>query len=156
MAGEARTGVGPTGPEAGVEPARSSRRSGSSGLVKALASVLLALTLGSCSPLYIPPVPAPLELEERTGVDAVARLGGGRPLVLLELTSVVEPVWMAVQWFTPGNAEAASASVWVTPADEGTELSLALPDDVEVTPGRWRAVISAEDRVLRQVSVEVP
>ena len=114
------------------------------------------LPLCSCTPLYIPPVPAPLELPERHEIDAAAQLDAGRPRLRIELLNVIEPVWLAVQWFSPANVEAASESVWVTPADEGSSFSLRLPDDVEADAGRWRALISADGRVLRQVSIEVP
>lgn len=120
-----------------------------------LATSLLFL-LCACRPLYIPPVPAPLELPERLEVDAGGVVDAGTPRLEVELVNVVEPVWLAAQWFSPANDEVASESVWVTQADEGTVLTLLLPADVKVVPGRWRAVLSASGRVLRQVSIEVP
>lgn len=133
---------------AGVQPPRRSP------LVVLLATLILTVT--ACQPLYIPPVPAPLELPERYEIDASARLDEGRPLLIIELGNVVEPAWLAIQWFAPNNREVASESIWITPADEGGTLSRGLPADVEVTSGRWRAILSVAERVVRQLSVEVP
>ena len=121
-----------------------------------LAPLLTVLLLSSCQPLYIPPVPTPLELPEQYEVDATAALDAGRPRLSIDLINVIEPAWLAVQWFSPANREVASESVWVTPSDEGSTARLRLPQDVMATSGRWRVVLSVDDLVLRQLSVEVP
>lgn len=123
-------------------------------LVTALYAGLLALS--SCQPLYIPPVPAPLELPERLVLDAHGEIDDERPRIVIELLNVPNEGWLAVQWFGPANRELASESAWVTPADENSILILRLPAEVEALEGRWRAVLSMNERVLRQLSIEVP
>lgn len=121
------------------------------------AAWLLILLGAGCQPLYLPPVPAPLELPARfelTGSSAL--LQEGRPALRLLLGRVPQEGWLAVQWFAPDNREAASESVWVAPGMEGTVVHVTLPPDIESTDGRWRAVLSLEGEVVRQLSVEVP
>ena len=137
-------------PAPGIGRIRRSRLS----LAALLATALLLLS--ACQPLYIPPVPTPLELPERLELDAQAGLDGQRPRVSVELLNIPEEGWLAVQWFSPNNRESASESVWITPADENSTMVLQLPSDVEAGSGRWRAVLSMDDRVLRQLSIEVP
>lgn len=123
-------------------------------LATLLATGLLLLT--ACQPLYIPAVPTPLELPERLELDARADLDGQRPRITIELLNVPADGWLAVQWFAPSNLEAASESVWIAPADENGRVVLQLPSDVDARSGRWRAVLSMNGRVLRQLSFEVP
>lgn len=123
--------------------------------VATLALLLLA-SLAGCRPLYLPPVPQPLELDPRLEVTARPELEDGRPLTVVTPGLVPEEGWLAIQWFSPGNREVASASVWLDSPYGGGDLLLALPQDVEVTPGRWRAVLSFEGILVRQLDFEVP
>lgn len=119
---------------------------------------LLAGLLGGCTPLYLPPVPAPsvrpsprLAFEADSGLA----LADGRPELTLSLRSVPEDGWLALQWFGPDNREAASDSLWLEPGMEGLALRLPLPVGAEVRPGRWRVVLSFGREVVRQFSLEV-
>jgi hypothetical protein len=127
--------------------------------VRRLAPILGALLLSlpvACRPLYLPPVPEPLVLPERFELDASARVVEGRPSLTLMPRTVPSEGWLAIQWFAPSNREVASESRWLAPADAGRSLRVVLPADVEVTPGRWRAIVSRGGVVVRQLSVEVP
>jgi hypothetical protein len=120
----------------------------------ALSTVGLLL-LGGCRPLYLPPVPEPLAAPRHFELTGEATAVNGRPTVRLTLRTVPAEGWLAVQWFAPGNREAASESVRVGPNDAGRALRLSLPGDVAAGPGRWRAVLSFGEAVVRQFSVEV-
>jgi hypothetical protein len=117
-----------------------------------LVGLLLPLLAGGCRPLYLPPVPTPLELPERFELDGSARIEGGRPILTLVPRNVPDEGWLAIQWFGPDNREVASESVWLEPDDEGITVSVALPADVEPVPGRWRAVLSRGGVIVRQLS----
>ncbi|MEX2541306.1 MAG: hypothetical protein WD314_05835 [Trueperaceae bacterium] len=117
--------------------------------------VLLLLPLG-CQPLYLPPVPTPLEARERFELEGFAEVKGGRPSLDLAIRTVPSEGWLAIQWFSPANREVASESRWIEPADAGQRFRVTLPEDVELLPGRWRAVLSRGDEVVRQLSVDVP
>jgi hypothetical protein len=122
-----------------------------------LGSLILVLALcTACRPLYLPPVPEPLELPPHFEADAVAEVTRGRPSLRLLLRTVPAEGWLAVQWFAPNNREVASESVRVAPEYAGRRLVVTLPEDVYSGPGRWRAVLSFEGTVVRQLSVEVP
>ncbi len=128
--------------------------------ILALAAVTLALVATACRPLYLPPVPEPPPRPDLTLLDATSSLdvAAGRPVLTLVLSRLAGPEggsWLYVQWFDPGNDEVASSSVWVTPDDVGRTLELALPEDVAVSPGEWRAVVSQDGAYLRQFLVEV-
>lgn len=120
--------------------------------------VFLVLPLGGCAFNYIPLIPeahipeAPLELRSPEGLvheDDTLRLG-------VQLLNQQQEGWLAVQWFAPGNREAASDSLWVRPSDADRVHYLYLPGDVTLRPGQWRAVVSFNGRLLRQFSVQVP
>jgi len=119
--------------------------------------LLLAVALAACTPLYVPLVP------ERIPVREVAQLGDASSLIddggVLTLHVVLDRVpragWLAVQWFAPDGVEAASDSVWVTPADVGQGRTLTLPRRVTPTIGEWRAVVSLGSDVLRQFRTTV-
>lgn len=114
-----------------------------------------ASVMAGCTPLYLPPVPEPLEVAPRFDLEAVALVEEGRPVLRIELLEVPAAGWLAVQWFSPANREAASESLWVEPGDEGRVLQASLPQDVEPVSGRWRAVVSRDGVLVRQVSVEL-
>ncbi|HEX7039948.1 MAG TPA: hypothetical protein VF202_07555 [Trueperaceae bacterium] len=124
------------------------------------AGLVLVAALAACRPLYIPPIPEVPPRPEHTQLDATSSLDvvDGRPVLTLVLSRLAGPEsgsWLDVQWFDPGNAEVASASLWVTPADVGRSLELPLPDDVEAVPGEWRAVVSQRGAFLRQFRVDL-
>jgi len=132
---------------------------------RALVAVTMAATAGGCVPLFVPPVPtdgltpAPawrVAGDARAEVDPGA-VGAARGLRLtMRFEEVPHDAWVAVQWFGPTGGERASESRWITPADVGRTLTWVAPADLEITPGRWRAVLSVGDRLLRQIDVEVP
>jgi hypothetical protein len=113
------------------------------------------LLLGGCRPLYLPPVPEPLAAPRHFELTGEATAVNGRPALRLTLRTVPAESWLAVQWFAPDNREAASESVRVGPDDAGRTMRLSLPNDVAARPGRWRAVLSFGEAVVRQFSVEV-
>jgi hypothetical protein len=120
-----------------------------------LAPVLLVMQVG-CQPLYLPPVPEALELPERLELDATAFLRQGRPVLEVAVRCVPEEGWLAIQWYAPSNRQVASQSVWLAPSDEGRVEMLPVPSEVEPQPGRWRAILSWGELIVRQLSVEVP
>ena len=77
----------------------------------------------------------------------------------LRLNFVVNEVsgadWLAIQWFAPNNDQAASESLWIEPQDEGATLSLLSPERVTLSPGTWRAVLSFQGSIVRQLAVEI-
>ncbi len=128
-------------------------------LVSVLALVIISL-LAACRPLYLPPIPdeIPFTTQVRaTSASAVSFGAGGYPTIELELRDVSEPGWLAVQWLTPKGSEAASQSVWVEVAAE-QKVSFELPVDVELSGGDWRAVVSLNGRLVRQLgfTIELP
>jgi len=123
-----------------------------------LALVGLLAGLGGCRPLYLPPVPAPQEVPRvaQLGDASSLRLDGGVLVLHLVLAEVPRAGWLAVQWFAPDGTEAASDSVWVTPADVAQGRTSTLPPRARLAAGEWRAVASLGGTVLRQFRVEVP
>lgn len=126
-----------------------------------LAWLMVAVLLGGCTPLFLPPVPstlAPAASSWRLAGASELRYLSDPPTLELELVfaEVPRPAFVAVQWFGPQGGERASASLWLEPADLPWVRSLQLPGDVPLTPGRWRAVVSVGEVLLRQLDVEVP
>ncbi len=127
------------------------------------ALALLALLLAACMPLYVPLVPeamltpepafrlhGDLRLEHERRADASA-------LVLhLRASEVPEAGWLAVQWFGPSGPARAAESLWFEPADVGEARQLATPEHLNLVPGEWRAVLSWQDRLVRQVRITLP
>ena len=130
----------------------------------AVAACLAAsLSITACTPLFVPPVPSDALVPAptwRLAGDAALRASafdeGPRLRVRFRFEAIAADAWVAVQWFGPSGGERASASVWVTRGDVGRTFALDLPDDVDVTVGAWRALISVDGRVLRQVDAVVP
>jgi len=129
-----------------------------------LAGLALVGSPAGCTPLFVPPVPtdvltpAPAWRVAGNAELRVVRDGAGRVAWLrlrLRFDEVPESAWMAVQWFGPAGGERASDARWVTPAAVGWTLAWDSPPDLELTPGRWRAVVSVGDRLLRQFDAEV-
>lgn len=117
--------------------------------------LLLVLFLPACMPLYVPLVPEPPQVTEVPRLrEAIAGVDEeGRPRTELSLETHGTAGWLAVQWMTPAGREAASESRWL---DEGGELiAFTLPADVELSKGEWRAVISYEGQLLRQLTITI-
>lgn len=128
-------------------------------VVRTLVAGLAALALVACRPLYLPPVPAglpPFEDEVRLADARIERSADAVQLVLVP-ERVPDAGWLAIQWFPPAGGEAASVSVWLTADDVGRTVRVAFPSDVaRDRPGRWRAVLSFDGRVLRQLEWNEP
>lgn len=115
--------------------------------------LLLCLTLGGCTFTYTPPVPRSYDLAPTlrlSGASDLTRQPEGLRLRLV-VVEVPEADWLAVQWFDPRNDEVASESVWLEP-DTTFSYDLFLPDNITVVPGQWRAVVSYQGRIVRQLS----
>jgi hypothetical protein len=123
------------------------------------AAALLSLAAPACRPLYLPPVPATLPpFEDELRLDEV-RIERGAGAVRLAFVPVRVPGegWAAVQWFPPAGAEVASASVWLDAGTIGRTVRVAFPSDVpRDRAGRWRAVLSFDGRVVRQLEWSEP
>jgi hypothetical protein len=118
--------------------------------------------VAACTPLFVPPVPrdalvaAPAwRLAGDAELRAASFAGGPRLRVRFRFEAVAADAWVAVQWFGPTGGERASAAVWVARGDEGRPFAIDLPADVALTPGAWRALISVDGRVLRQLDAVV-
>jgi len=121
------------------------------------------LVLSACMPLFVPPVPNDALVAApawRLAGDAELRAtvweGEPRLRVRFRFEAVATDAWVAVQWFGPTGGERASVAVWVAHGDEGRPFAVDLPDDVAISPGPWRALISVDGRVLRQLDAVVP
>ena len=130
-------------------------------LIVALAAA--TATLSACTPLFVPPVPSDALVAApawRLAGDAELRASvfgdGPRLRVRFRFEAVATDAWVAVQWFGPTGGERASVAVWVTQDDVGRPFAVDLPEDVAITPGAWRALISVDGRVLRQLDALVP
>ncbi len=119
--------------------------------------LFLVLILSSCVPLYFPPVPAKLDLEKTTSLSNSQGLSfsEARLRLSLRLTSIRKEDWLAVQWFAPNNKELSSEAIWINPELEGETVEFILSEDIELTDGLWRAVVSFDNQLLRQFVVEL-
>lgn len=125
---------------------------------------LAVLVAAACAPLYLPPVPrdllAPAPAWRVAGETTLEVIddAAGRPATLrlrLRFDEVPSAAWVAVQWFAPVGGERASDARWLGPGDAGREIVWDAPKDLALSVGRWRAVLSVGDRLLRQLDVEV-
>lgn len=120
--------------------------------------VLSAGLLSACTPLYLTPVPERpqptprLDLKYSEGLIQTQNTLQLR----LNLASIPAEGWLAVQWFAPNNQEVASDSYWLTLEEQGLVKTLYLPDDITLTSGDWRAVLSFDGQVARQFSITIP
>lgn len=119
-----------------------------------MAAVMLCLA--ACRPLYLPPLIESEMPEERARLGLQLELAAGRPELQLEVLTVVTDGWLAVQWFSPGGQEVASGSIWLEADSVGLTFTVPLPDDVPVTAGEWRALVSQHSQVIRQLTLTVP
>lgn len=124
---------------------------------RALRTALVAAALSvpaACTPLYVPPVPQelpPIPPRTRIAETRVDRLGGV-PTVVFTPRQVPREGWLSVQWFGPTGGVVASESVWLDASSVDRVVRIAFPADVpRDRAGRWRAVLSMDGRVLRQV-----
>lgn len=131
--------------------------------VRVVAAALAVAAAGGCTPLFVPPVPAPVVAAApawRLAGDAALRATdvGGRWRLRLRVRFDEVPAagWVAVQWFGPAGGERASAALRVAPEDVGRVFALDLPADVALVPGPWRALLSVDGRVVRQFEADVP
>ncbi len=131
--------------------------------VRAVAFATAAVALTACTPLFLPPVPSDVLVPApawRLAGDAELRATvfseEPRLRVRFRFEAIATDAWVAVQWFGPTGGERASVAVWVDRGDEGRPFAVDLPDDVAVEPGAWRALISVEGRVVRQLDAVVP
>jgi hypothetical protein len=120
------------------------------------AATLLLILLAACQPLYFPLIPEIREPAARIRLDVELGVAHGRPQLQMTVREVPAAGWLAIQWFSPANREAASESVWLEPDSSGQTLTVQLPADVAVTDGEWRALLSSGDTVLRQLAVTLP
>lgn len=140
-----------------MRAARRHQPSGGAGW-RALCGGVLALLLtwaaSGCTPLYLPPVPAELPpIPPRIRI-AEARIDhlGGVPAAVFTPREVPNEGWLQVQWFPPAGGAVASASVWLDRESVGRVVRVPFPADVpRERAGRWRAVLSMDGRVLRQL-----
>jgi hypothetical protein len=143
-----------------VSSVRGDRRRGLP-LRRGFAALCVAL-VAACAPLFLPPIPVDTLAPRpawRVAGDAelrVVRDGVGTAAWLrlrLRFDEVPGAAWVAVQWFGPAGGERASGSVWVAPDDVGRTLTWDTPPDLPLTPGAWRAVVSVDGQLLRQLDV---
>ncbi|TVR91690.1 MAG: hypothetical protein EA416_09090 [Trueperaceae bacterium] len=125
------------------------------------AFALLVAASSACVPLFVPPLPSDrLEPEPAFRLHGDARLepapGDDAGLVLvMRAAEVPAGGWLAVQWFGPSGPARASESVWFEPGSVGAEVRLETPPGLDVTPGEWRAVLSWDGRLVRQLRIEL-
>jgi hypothetical protein len=114
------------------------------------------MLLAGCTFSYLPPIPEgqamPTRLELRSADGLIQ--ADGRLALEVTLVNLSREGWLAVQWFSPQNREVASEAQWVS-ATPPHRHRFVLPEEVALTPGRWRAVVSFEGELLRQFSLEV-
>ena len=129
----------------------------------ALAALLAASFLAACMPLYVPLVPETLltpepafRLHGDLRLEHVRREGAEALVLHLRATEVPEAGWLAVQWFGPSGPARAAESLWFEAADVGEAHQLATPEHLRLVPGEWRAVLSWQGRLVRQVRITLP
>ena len=125
------------------------------------AAILLALS--ACTPLYVPLIPSDMLTPEpafRLHGDALLELAGTAeaPILTLRLRAaeVPGPGWLAVQWFGPSGPALASDSLWFDADEVDVARSVTAPEHLTLRPGEWRAVLSWQGRLVRQLLVVVP
>jgi hypothetical protein len=125
-----------------------------------LTAACLCLASVACTPLYLPPVPErlpPLEARLRLRDVRIDHVDQGNPSLVLVPREVPTPGWMAVSWYPPTGAAVAENSVWLDADRVGHAIRVPFPDHVSREPaGRWRAVLTFDGRVLRQVEWKEP
>jgi hypothetical protein len=127
------------------------------------ACALLPLLLGACAPLYVPLIPGDMlvpdpafRLHGDARLEHEERADGHSLTLHLRADEVPGPGWLAVQWFGPSGPARASESLWFEPDDVGAERTLRAPEHLRITRGEWRAVLSWQGRLVRQLLVVIP
>lgn len=131
-------------------------------VVVLLVTLAAAFSLSACRPLYVPLVPddAPVPVA-RTSLAAESSLSvdAGRPILTVVIKTIAPAAeggdWLAVQWFGPSGALAASESRWIDASSVGSAITFELPADVVTAQGEWRVIVSLGGSVLRQFRVDV-
>ncbi len=118
---------------------------------------LLFITLTSCTLLYIPPVLETQELPEKLNIDGSRGLflDQDKLVLSLKLNQIPQEGWLMVQWFSDTLVEAASDAQWIDASQEGLQLNYLLPAQVELSEGTWRTVVSFQNKLIRQFSLDV-
>ena len=119
-------------------------------------ALILIFFLSSCTPLYIPPVPAKIEVEKITSLNYSTglELQDGQLTLKLKLFSISKDGWLSVQWYDPSNTEVSSDSIWIEVSHEG-ETVVFVQDSKKPSQGLWRAIVSFDNKLLRQFTFEV-
>ena len=121
-------------------------------------TLLVLVFLAGCTFTYIPPLREARIPEPRlTIIDQKSSLEQTQTSLklTLELATVPQADWLAVQWFSPGNDEVAAQSVWLEPAPEPQAVAVPLSPRIALADGLWRAVVSYQGKLARQFSVTV-
>jgi hypothetical protein len=124
-------------------------------------TLTLALIAPACVPLFVPPLPSDRLVPEPAfrlrGDVRLERTPGedGRLSVVMRAAEVPDPGWLVVQWFGPSGPARAAESVWFDAELVDAEVRLSAPTSLAFTPGEWRAVLSWDGRVVRQVRIDL-
>ncbi len=111
--------------------------------------------LSSCTFLYLPPelpiqtIPETFDISGSSGL----RYQANELELSVLLRNVPQEGWLAVQWYAPNSKQVNSDSLWIERRDEGLTQTFTLPQIP--SRGEWRAVVSFEERLLRQFSFSV-
>lgn len=126
-------------------------------LLKLFMSGFLLFAISACTLLYIPPVLETQAMPESIDINGSKGLFLDQDeLVLsLKLKHIPQEGWLMVQWFSASNEEVASDAQWVDVAQEGLQLNYLLPAQVELGEGSWRAVVSFQNKLVRQFSLDI-
>jgi hypothetical protein len=118
---------------------------------------LLLITLTSCTLLYIPPVLETQELPVKLNIDGSKGLflDQDKLVLSLKLNQIPQEGWLMIQWFSDTNVEAASDAQWIQASQEGLQVYYLLPSQVALTEGTWRTVVSFQDKLIRQFSLDI-
>lgn len=121
--------------------------------------VLVAFSAGlsGCAFTYIPLLRDVQAPEPQFTVSERSELlqTDDRLTLKLEIQTVPEADWLAVQWFNPANEEVYASSLWIRPTPAAQPLSRTLPPRIALESGLWRAVISYKGDLIRQFSTSV-
>ena len=126
-----------------------------------VALALLVAASSACVPLFIPPLPTDrLEFEPAFRLHGDARLefvddAEHRLVLIMRAAEVPRPGWLVVQWFGPSGPARAAESVWFDGDSLDVEVRLDTPPGLDVTPGEWRAVLSWDGRLVRQLRIDL-
>ncbi|MEZ4631997.1 MAG: hypothetical protein R2880_15020 [Deinococcales bacterium] len=113
--------------------------------------------LGACTFTYIPVIPNAQNREAQLLLIGELHYEEVEETLVLNLKTLELPSsnWLALQWFNPQGKEVASDALWLSPEMLGEGLNFILPKDVMWEYGYWRAVLSFEQKVIRQFALEV-